>query len=142
VAGAPPSGGFAPLVPELIVTDLEISLAFWRDLLGFRVAYDRPEQRFVYLERGGAQAMLRQRDGVWETGPLTPPLGRGIMFQIEVADLPSLESALAAAGWPLHAGPREVWRQAGDRRVGQREIFVLDPDGYLLMLASEKAVAS
>ncbi|MDP6690955.1 MAG: hypothetical protein QF384_15800 [Alphaproteobacteria bacterium] len=34
-----------------------------------------------------------------------------------------------------HPSPlREVWRQAGDRLDGQQEIFVQDPDGYLLML--------
>ena len=32
-------------------------------------------------------------------------------------------------------GPREVWREVGDRQAGQREIFVLDPDGYLVMIA-------
>lgn len=34
----------AKLVPELLVTRLESSLGFWRDLLGFAVAYDRPEE--------------------------------------------------------------------------------------------------
>jgi hypothetical protein len=28
-----------------------------------------------------------------------------------------------------------VWREVGDRQAGQREIFVLDPDGYLVMIA-------
>lgn len=41
------------------------------------------------------------------------------------------------AFWPLYAGPREVWRQTGQIESGQREIFVQDPDGYLLMLAQE-----
>jgi hypothetical protein len=30
-----------------------------------------------------------------------------------------------------------VWRKIGDRQAGQREIFVLDPDGYLIMIADD-----
>ena len=48
-------------------------------------------------------------------------------------------AALAAAGWPLYAPLREVWRRWGDREGGQREIFVQDPDGYLVMVAETSA---
>lgn len=124
------------MVPELLVEDFEQSLVFWRDALGFRVAYARPEQHFAYPERPeGAQVMLCQRAGNWETGPLERPFGRGVMFQVYVADLASIEARLADQGTPLHHGPREVWRRTGDRESGQREIFVLDPDGYLIMMA-------
>ena len=47
------------------------------------------------------------------------------------------EHGVQAAGWPLYAGPREVWRSVGDRQAGQREIFVLDRDGYLVMVADD-----
>jgi len=133
--GTAPSGGWAPLVCELLVEDLEASLAFWRDLVGFRIAYQRPEDRFVYLERRGAQIMLHQRCGVWETGPMQRPFGRGVMFQLHVEDLDPLAARLAQAGWPLHTGPREVWRRTGEIASGAREIFVQDPDGYLVMLS-------
>jgi catechol 2,3-dioxygenase-like lactoylglutathione lyase family enzyme len=136
--GAPPRGGWAGLVPELLVEDVAASLAFWRDLLGFAIAYQRPEQFFAYLERPeGAQIMLCQRSGRWETAALERPYGRGAMFQIHVDAIEPVLSLLASAGWPLHAGPREVWRRLGDREGGQREIFVQDPDGYLVMLAQK-----
>ena len=134
--GAPPEGGWAPLAPEILVSDIAASLAFWTGPLGFSIAYHRPAQAFAYLQRPeGAQIMLHQRCGVWETGPMEPPFGRGVMFQVYVADLDPAIRALAEAGVSLHAGPREVWRRHGDREGGQREIFVLDPDGYLIMLA-------
>lgn len=134
--GAPPKGGWAPLAPEILVSDIAASLAFWTGPLGFSIAYRRPVEAFAYLERPeGAQIMLHQRCGVWETGPLEPPFGRGVMFQVHVADLDPAIRALAEAGVSPHAGPREVWRRHGDREGGQREIFVLDPDGYLIMLA-------
>ncbi len=52
---------WAKLVPELVVADLEASLRFWRGLIGFSVAYDRPEAGFAYLDLDGAQIMLEQR---------------------------------------------------------------------------------
>jgi catechol 2,3-dioxygenase-like lactoylglutathione lyase family enzyme len=136
--GRPPKGGWAKLVCELLVDDLSASLAFWRTLLGFEIAYQRPDQGFAYLERPeGAQIMLCQRSGNWETGPLERPFGRGVMFQVFVDDLSPSSAALAAAGVRFTAGPREVWRRWGDREGGKREIVVQDPDGYLVMIAED-----
>lgn len=136
--GAPPRSGWAKLVCELLVEDLAVSRAFWEQVLGFEVAYQRPEQMFVYLERpDGAQVMLCQRSGNWETGVLERPYGRGVMFQVYVDDLRSITSALDLSGRALYAGPREVWRRWGDREGGKREIVVQDPDGYLVMLAQD-----
>ena len=57
------------------------------------------------------------------------------MFQIHVGAIEPMLSSLSSAGWPLHAGPREVWRRLGDREGGQREAFVQDPNGYLVLIA-------
>ena len=89
------------LVPELICSDLEQSLAFYVDLLGFRVLYARAEDRFAFLEREGAELMLEQpvsRDRLWPRAELSRPFGRGVNFQIEVSDVDHLHSAIAAAG--------------------------------------------
>jgi len=53
--GRPPKRGFAKLVSELLVEDLCESLYFWREALGFEIAYQRPEQKFAYLERPEAE---------------------------------------------------------------------------------------
>ena len=136
--GAPPKGGWAKLVCELLVEDLEVSRAFWEGLLGFTIAYQRPDQGFVYLERpDGAQIMLCRRSGDWETGPLERPFGRGVMFQVYVDSLHAIAAALEQAAYPILVGPREVWRRWGDREGGKREIVVQDPDGYLVMLAED-----
>jgi catechol 2,3-dioxygenase-like lactoylglutathione lyase family enzyme len=132
--GAPPRSGWARLAPELLVTDFDASLGFWRDLLGFRVAYRR--SGFVYLERmEGAQIMLFRRDGALETGPMDRPFGRGVLLQVSVDDLTPVADALSARGWPLHTPIQEVWRLWGDREGGRLEFFVQDPDGYLVMVA-------
>jgi catechol 2,3-dioxygenase-like lactoylglutathione lyase family enzyme len=135
--GAAPRHGWARMVPELHVTDLAASLAFWRDIVGFAIAFQRPAERFVYLERvDGAQLMLCQRHGRFETGDMAYPLGQGAMFQVYVEDLAPVLAAIAAAQWPVYLGPREIWRRTGDLESGQREVFVQDPDGYLLMVAA------
>jgi catechol 2,3-dioxygenase-like lactoylglutathione lyase family enzyme len=131
---APPRTGWARLKVELFVTDLDESLAFWRDLLGFRIAFSRPG--FVYLERAeGAQIMLWRRDGGFETGPMERPFGRGVMVQVYVDALAPIAHRLSVREWPLHTPLREVWRRWGDREGGQLEFFVEDPDGYLVMVA-------
>ena len=42
------------LVPELNCTNLQTSLSFYIDTLGFQILYDRPESYFAMLERQGA----------------------------------------------------------------------------------------
>ena len=142
---APPKSGWAKMVSELHVNDLHASLAFWRNIIGFGIAYERPEERFVYLEHPeGQQVMLCQRHGRFETGSMQSPLGQGVIFQIYFRDITSILSVLRACDWPIYLGPHEVWRKVGDREAGQQEVFVQDPDGYLLMLAQnigERALA-
>jgi hypothetical protein len=81
----PPKTGWAKLVPELLVSDIGASLEFWCNRLGFAIAYQRPKEAFAYLERPeGAQIMLSQRSGKWQTAPLDRPYGRGTIFQVYV----------------------------------------------------------
>jgi len=130
--GGAPQGGFADLVPELSVSNIQASLSFWRDLLGFDVAYDRPAAGFVYLARGLLQVMLCELNGRWETAKMQQPFGRGINFQMVVDRIDPMLAALADAKWPLYEPPNEAWYRVGDQEVGQREFLVQDPDGYLL----------
>ncbi|MBK5415731.1 bleomycin resistance protein [Pseudomonas sp. TH31] len=125
------------LVPELMVTDLHRSLHFWTSLIGFNIAYERPESSFAYLDQSGVQLMLEQYDpgeGQWLTGPLEAPLGRGINFQISVDSVEPILQRLAEAQWPLFRPCTDAWYRADAAEVGQREFLVQDPDGYLLRL--------
>jgi len=107
--GKPPRSGWARMVVELHVNDLKASLLFWQDVLGFKTAFDRPEERFVYLEHPeGHQIMLCQRHGRFETGPLNFPLGQGAMFQIYLASVEPVLSTLGAHHWPIYLGPGEM----------------------------------
>src|SRR6266545_4765404 len=92
--GSAPGDGWAALVPELGVSNIQESLSFWCDLLGFEVAYDRPDARFAYLVRGRLQLMLCERNGRWETADMQHPFGRGIGLQMMVDRVAPLLSAL------------------------------------------------
>jgi catechol 2,3-dioxygenase-like lactoylglutathione lyase family enzyme len=123
-------------MPEIMVSDYATSLAFWTEVIGFGVAYTRPAQKFVYLEHpDGAQMMLYQRDGDWETGPLEPPYGRGVVLQVYAQDVDAIAARVRSAGLTFYVEPRERWRDWGDRQGHQREFLVQDPDGYLVMVA-------
>lgn len=129
----PESLRLAVLVPELLVTDLGESLAFWRDALGFGVLYERPDEGFVYLEREGVQVMLEELgQDSWETGPMERPFGRGINLQIACTSIRPLVDGLDDMGWPLFRRPEERWYRADDILLGVLQFLVQDPDGYLL----------
>ena len=125
------------LVPELLVSNLETSLSFWVGMLGFKVRYDRTEERFTYLRRNDCDVMLEEMSGPgrrWITGSIEKPFGRGINFQIEAVDWSSQLANLREQAWPLYLEPEDKWYPAGDDEVGQRQFLVQDPDGYLLRL--------
>jgi catechol 2,3-dioxygenase-like lactoylglutathione lyase family enzyme len=124
---------WAALVPELLVTDLARSLAFYRDTCGFRLRFARPEDGFACIERGKAQIMLEEiAEGAWVTGPLDPPFGRGINLQIEIDDIAALHRQLIASGTRLFRPLATEWYREGDIEHGQTQFLVQDPDGYLL----------
>lgn len=133
--GSEPPNGWAALVPELSVEDLHKSLSFWRDLLGFQVAYDRPDARFAYLIRGPLQVMLCERNGRWEAAQMQRPFGRGINLQMTVDSIDPILTALTAVEWLLYEQPNDAWYRVGEREQGQREFLVQDPDGYLIRFA-------
>ncbi len=124
------------LVPELGVSDWSASRAFYVDVLGFDVRYDRPEDGFSYLSLGGADLMLDQNGmgRTYEGGyrPSARPFGRGTNLQIAVPDLTPFLDALSAAGHPLFIAPETAWYRRNEEEVGQRQFVVADPDGYPL----------
>jgi catechol 2,3-dioxygenase-like lactoylglutathione lyase family enzyme len=122
------------LVPELLVSDLDASLRFWRDLCGFAVLYDRPEEGFACIERDGARIMLDRLGATrdWVAGPLHHPFGRGMNLEVAVASVAPLLAACAAAPWPLFLAPEEKSYRVGDGAVRVRQFILQDPDGYLV----------
>ena len=52
------------LVPELLVKDIDDSLHFYRDILEFKVDFERPEDRFAYMSFYGSDLMIEEVSGV------------------------------------------------------------------------------
>lgn len=128
----------AGLVPELLVSDPVVSRRFYVELLGFSVAYERPEDGFVYLVRHRAELMLERYDPAgWVTAPMEAPFGRGISFEIEAPDAEELSGRLVGAGLALFRPLHDAWYRRGDIEVGNRQFLVQDPDGYLLRFAAD-----
>lgn len=80
-----PTGGFARLVPEIDVFDLARSKTFWCDILGFQIAYQRPENLFMYIELQRAQVMLKQKMGTGKPGLWSSRWGAGSIFKFSSA---------------------------------------------------------
>ena len=128
------------LVPELYVSNLETSLVFYIDVLGFEVAYDRPEEKFAYLHRDGAELMLEQVDEKsWLTGELVPPFGRGGNFQILVAMIAALYEACLQTTAAIKVPLERRAYDTGDQTIIQTQFVVQDPDGYLIRLAESES---
>ena len=123
---------FNQLIPELSVENLEKSLEFYCDVLGFHLEYTRPENQFAFISLEGAQIMLEEDNGRWLTGNLEYPRGRGVNFQMEVQCLDRMVASLQSRQIALFREMQEHWRKVDDREYGEREILVQDPDGYLL----------
>jgi catechol 2,3-dioxygenase-like lactoylglutathione lyase family enzyme len=125
------------LVPELDVASVPASLRFYVEVLGFTIAYERPEEGFAYLERSAptaAHVMLQQADGPgrrFRTAPLHPPHGRGVNFQLEVVDVDAVHERITALGYELVVPLEDRWYRTGGTETGQRQLVVADPDGYL-----------
>jgi catechol 2,3-dioxygenase-like lactoylglutathione lyase family enzyme len=125
----------ARLIPELEVEDLARSLTFYTRVIGCTLLYERPEERFAFLELEGANLMLEEAAGPgrrFHTAPLEHPFGRGVNFQIQVADADELYARVLSAQSHVVIPIEERWYRRNDHNVGNRQFVVADPDGYLL----------
>lgn len=96
------------------------SLVFWRDLLGFEVAYAFPSPdhpAFVTLEVEGGSIALAEA-----AGPVAP--GSSAVW-VYADDVDALVGSLRRSGVVVTAEP-------GDRAWGERVASVLDPDGHVV----------
>jgi len=123
------------VLPELVVDDLEVSVAFYA-LLGFTIVYRRPVERFAYLRAGaGVELMLEQVDPADRLHPeveLAHPYGRGMNLSIDVVDVAAVHAALLDAAHPVRHRPQERWYARTHDEIGTLEMTVADPDGYLV----------
>lgn len=116
--------------PSFTVSDIQASLAFYRDVLGFH-----PKERWeqdgallgVEMVAGAVSFWLGQDD--WKKGR-DRVKGHGFRMYCSTAqDIDSLASRIKRHGGTLVEEPK-------DQPWGGRDFAVLDPDGFLITFAS------
>lgn len=133
------------LTPELNVTKLEDSLSFYLEVLGFEIAFERPEERFAVVRLGEAYFMLEEMkevtkpsdeefvvDRVWRTGELEYPYGRGLNFLINTSGVEALYDRVVQCQYPIKMPLETRFYRVGEIEVGVQQFMVMDPDGFLL----------
>ena len=123
---------FNKMIPELSVFDIEQTKRFYNDL-GFKIEYERPEERFVFMSFQDSQFMFEQiHDNGWNIGELIYPLGRGINFSIAVDDIEGLYKLVKTLNLEIYRDLNRSIYQVNGTEETQTEFLIQDPNGYLL----------
>lgn len=125
-------------IPELSVTNLEESLKFYKTI-GFKIEYDRPENKFAFVSLGEIQFMLQEisDNDKWELAPLNYPFGNGVNFQLEVDNLDEIYNNLKENNYNITFDIEENWYRQDNKLLGNKEFLVQDLDGYLLRFSED-----
>ena len=118
----------------LIVEEIEKSLGFWVDRMGFTKTVEVPEGDrlgFVILARDGAELMMQTIASVRKDEPKFAPDGvqtKGCGMFIEVEDFEDVKKRLT--GYPIVMPERVTF-------YGMREIGVSEPGGHTVVFAAK-----
>lgn len=120
------------LTPNLIVSNVEQSVAFYRDVLGFTVSMtvpDAPPFVFAGVTSGPTEVFFNAPEAVYEEYPgfKNLPIGGTLTLFFEVTEIEATYAALAPKvriAMPLE----KKW-------YGMTEFAFLDPDGYMITYA-------
>lgn len=125
-------------IPELSVTNLENSLNFYKTA-GFKIEYDRPENKFAFISLGEIQFMLQEISDTdkWDVAPLSYPFGNGINFQLEVENIDKIYNSFKNSNYKVTFDIEENWYRQDNRLLGNKEFLIQDPDGYLLRFSED-----
>ena len=129
---------FSKNIPELSVSNLANSLKFYKTA-GFKIEYERPENKFVFLSLGEIQFMLQEISDKdkWQIAPLTYPFGNGINFQLEVSNLDEIYNNFKNSNYKIIFDIEENWYRQDNKLLGNKEFLIQDPDGYLLRFSED-----
>lgn len=129
-------------IPVLPVSEMETSVAFYQDQLGFSLAH--LEESFALLEDEEVELHLwLAGDESWREREAGPPVVSGsesfiagtASCRIEVEDIDGLYAQLSPRGVVHPNGDLE------DKWYGLREFAVVDPDGNLIIFFADASAA-
>ena len=123
------------IIPNLIASNVERSLVFYRDVLGFSVTATVPESApfvFAFITRGDITVFLNAPEAAIEEYPAFKdrPIGGTLTLFFEVAGVRDAYAALASKVKVVM--PLEV------KWYGMTEFAFEDPDGYLITFAERE----
>lgn len=113
---------------ELFVKDLERSVEFYTNILGFKVI--RAHEKYHSLQRdnviigiGSADKLVQEH--YFRPEILTDRKGLGVEIVFDVDDIDAFYEEVKATGYPIH---EELKR----RKHNLTDFRIVDPDGYYL----------
>jgi uncharacterized glyoxalase superfamily protein PhnB len=124
------------LTPNLVTNDMNQSLAFYRDVLGFSVSQTVPDASpfvFAWLERDGVRVFLNDADTVRKD---LPDAGSLTVGQSGVTMFIALEGI--ADLWADLKDRVPVVMPLKDQWYGMTEFTIMDPDGYVITFAERR----
>ena len=122
---------FNSLIPELSVSNIDRSKKFY-EMLGFKVMYERKEDKFCFLELDGNQIMIEEENHHWDVGEMEYPYGRGINLSMSVFDVDKMYLELKGKNVVFFLDLEVHSYRVGDEIFYDKEFLIQDPDGYLL----------
>jgi catechol 2,3-dioxygenase-like lactoylglutathione lyase family enzyme len=117
---------------ELFVADIDRSVAFYEDVLGF--ARGAGDESYVPVTLGAITIGIGLGSHLQAGHPIRAHEGErngvGVEIVVEVADVEEAHERVIASGWPVLVPP-------GERPWGLRDFRLLDPDGYYLRVTAK-----
>jgi uncharacterized glyoxalase superfamily protein PhnB len=129
---------FTDVTPNLIVSDIDRSLAFYRDVLGFSLVTTVPDAApfvFAWLKRDEVSVFLNTVGSVKDSLPdlaARPIGGTNTLFMTVEAGTPA--EGIDALFDSVESKARVVM-PLKDQFYGMREFGIEDPDGYVIFAA-------
>lgn len=121
--------------PLLVVRDVPASSTFYQRVLGAESGHGGDEYEQI-MSGGELVLQLHALEVEDHHGPLADPdqpLGNGVVVWFEVADFDAAVERARATGAPV------VHDVLTNPNARQQELWVRDPDGYLVVLAGPSA---
>ena len=122
---------FNSLIPELSVTDIEKSKKFYLNL-GFKIMYERKEDKFCFLYLEDNQIMIEEINNNWNVGEMKYHFGNGINISMTVSDIDSFYENIISKKFVLFRKIKTSKYRVDDIIYEDKEFLLQDPDGYLL----------
>lgn len=122
---------FNSLIPELSVSDIETSKIFYEDL-GFKIVYERPENKFCFMQLENNQIMIEEKNDNWNVGKLEYPYGNGINISMSVNDVEYLYKIFKNKQIKFFLELQVNEYRVDNTMFQDKEFLLQDPDGYLL----------